>query len=213
MAKCSASARTFFIALTVSWMTVVVAGSVGMIRYQMTAASDVHASPAQWPKSAVVPRERERATLVMSLHPQCPCSRASLNELAILLSRAGDRVAARILVVRPAGAPADWVHSNLVERAAALPGVTVVVDENGDGCRTFGATTSGQVALYDRDGKLLFSGGITDGRGHEGENVGLQSALQQLRGTKRDGGGAVRAPVYGCPLHARESGCAVRKGT
>ena len=45
-----------------------------------------------------------------------------------------------------------------------------------------GATTSGHVLLYDAGGVLRFAGGITDGRGHEGDNAGLDAALALLRG-------------------------------
>ena len=39
----------------------------------------------------------------------------------------------------------------------------------------FGAETSGQTLLYDRDGRLLFSGGTTGSRGHDGDNAGFAS--------------------------------------
>jgi hypothetical protein len=51
--------------------------------------------------------------------------------------------------------------------------------------------------VYDRSGALRFSGGITDGRGHEGDNAGLFSVLDLVRSGKS----AVAAtPVYGCSL-------------
>jgi glyoxylase-like metal-dependent hydrolase (beta-lactamase superfamily II) len=38
--------------------------------------------------------------------------------------------------------------------------------------------TSGHVLVYDRSGKLLFSGGIAGARGQEGDNTGSAAASE-----------------------------------
>ena len=43
------------------------------------------------------------------------------------------------------------------------------------------AITSGQTLLYDTKGHLVFSGGITGGRGHEGDNTGRESIEKYLQ--------------------------------
>src|SRR4051812_31343380 len=45
-------------------------------------------APDQWPAATILARDRGGPTLVMLVHPQCTCSRASLGELAELLARA-----------------------------------------------------------------------------------------------------------------------------
>jgi hypothetical protein len=187
-------------ALALAWAGIVFWGVAGLVRYQMTPTASAAASlavPRQWPDCRDIVREPGRFTLVMALHPQCPCSRASVHELAELTSRTGGRLAAVVMFVVPAGAPRDWLDTDLVGQAKQIPGVKVIVDRSGVDAARFGASTSGQVALYDVPGRLLFSGGITDGRGHEGDNAGLTAILDLVR----HGNSTVAAtPVYGCPL-------------
>jgi hypothetical protein len=75
--------------------------------------------------------------------------------------------------------------------------VSVRIDEAGREAARFGATTSGHVLLYDRGGRLRFSGGITASRGHVGDNAGRAALLGLLihGETERE-----RTPVFGCPL-------------
>jgi hypothetical protein len=75
--------------------------------------------------------------------------------------------------------------------------VTVMLDENGHDTAAFGASTSGQVMVYDASGAIQFSGGITDGRGHEGDNPGMLAVLSLVRDGKSQ---VSTTPVYGCSL-------------
>jgi len=156
-----------------------------------------------WPASSRLPRAGDRWTLVMAVHPHCPCSSASIGELATLMARRGTYLHAFVLFVQPQGFTESWTKSGLWRSAAAIPGVTPIVDEDGSEARLFGAATSGQTLVYDHAGHLSFAGGITAARGHWGDNAGV-SAIQVLL---KDGGlhGAAHTPVYGCALFARNS--------
>jgi len=102
-----------------------------------------------------------------------------------------------ILFVKPPGAPADWCDGELWKQAHDIADVNVAIDNDAKDAAIFGATTSGHVLVYDASGAIRFSGGITDGRGHEGENPGLSAIL----GLVHDGKTAVSTtPVYGCSL-------------
>jgi len=57
--------------------------------------------------------------------------------------------------------------------------VTIVTDADGAEANRFGAETSGHTLLFDFGRRLLFSGGITDSRGHTGDNAG-ESAIVAL---------------------------------
>lgn len=133
----------------------------------------------------------------MFAHPQCPCTRASIEELNRLLSRVGGRVHADVLFYLPHSFSPDWAKSTLWRNASALPGVTVQMDVDGAEARLFGAETSGDVLLYDKDGRLLFKGGITGSRGHEGDNVGVDAVAALCQGLKV---ATNETPVYGCSL-------------
>jgi hypothetical protein len=66
----------------------------------------------------------------------------------------------------------------------------------------FHAEVSGLTMLYNADGKLLFSGGITASRGHSGDNVGRSSIVSLVTcGTSE----RTRTPVFGCALRTPKS--------
>jgi hypothetical protein len=101
----------------------------------------------------------------MVVHPHCPCTRASLAELSSILNAQPRRASAYVLFVRPPGVGPGWERTDLWRQAAAIRGVRPIHDDWGGEAARFGAATSGQTMLYDREGVLRFSGGITAARG------------------------------------------------
>jgi hypothetical protein len=162
------------------------------------------AAPNRWPADSRIPRDTDRATLIMLAHPHCPCTRASVAELSRLMTQAQGRVEAYVLFVKPQGFSAEWEKTDLWAGAAAIPGVHVVGDDEGVEAKRFGSATSGQTLLYDAEGKLLFSGGITSARGHEGDNAGRAAIVSLL--TTSDAG-LTQTSVFGCPLFAPKADC------
>jgi hypothetical protein len=156
------------------------------------------AARAGWPSGIPLRPVPQGVTLVLALHPMCPCSRATIGELSRLMTN--DHVQAYVLFVRPTGVPIGWEHTDLWDAAAAIPGVTVMADEQGAWSGRFGALTSGQTYAYDASGQLLFSGGITAARGHMGDNAGSDAIIRILCGRSRDATAFTSAPVFGCPL-------------
>jgi hypothetical protein len=179
------------------WAIGVALGMYGMVLHQMTPAADGKGTITHWPSGISITRAPGLPTLIMTLHPQCPCSRASVYELSELMARTSGRLDAHAIFVQPPGAPANWLDGALWRAANAVPDLHVSVDKDGRDAAALGATTSGQVMVYDPAGNLEFTGGITDGRGHEGDNAGLLSLLALLREGKTT---VSRTPVYGCSL-------------
>lgn len=192
----SARAARWPLVLGVVWLAAVAAGLWSLSGYEHSPG--VAASPPQrWPSASRIPRDPGRATLVVLAHPRCPCTRATIGELAILMARAKDLASAYVLFGAPHDRSAEWLETDLWDAAAAIPGVAVVEDFEGREARHFGAATSGQTLLYDAGGTLLFSGGITDSRGHSGDNMGRATVLSLLTtGTAE----TAESPVFGCPL-------------
>ncbi len=114
------------------------------------------------------------------------------------------RVIAYVLFLKPTGSSIDWEKTDLWRSAARIPGVNVFVDENGIEARRFQAVTSGQTALYDINGRLLFSGGITSARGHSGDNAGRSAIVSLLNTGDAD---RTETAVFGCPLYSSRSEC------
>jgi hypothetical protein len=158
---------------------------------------DPGAPPAHWPAGAAVPLDGRRTTVLIFLHPRCPCSRAGLGELADVLGRCGDRVSARAVVFQPGHDRERWFPLDLRAALAEIPGLEVGMDDGGAEARRFGVATSGHVLLYGPRGDLIFSGGITPGRGERGDNVGRAVLLGRIMGAGRE---RTEHPVFGCPL-------------
>ena len=81
---------------------------------------------------------------------------------------------------------------------AEAPEARIVFDRDGAEARRFGALTSGTVLVYDAQGRERFRGGITDRRGGEQDNPGLQRLASALTGARLTHGRPT--PVFGCPL-------------
>src|SRR5262249_38480619 len=154
----------------VCWIGVIAWGFGGLAEYSVRPGS-VGTVPPRWPSPPGIELARECPTFLMFVHPQCPCSRASLEQLQQIMAVAGSRVAAGVGFFQAADAAADWGKTESWRMTMAMP-VRVVQDSDGNLARRFGAETSGQVVMYSPSGALLFSGGITPVRGEVGENAG-----------------------------------------
>ena len=153
--------------------------------------------PAQWPLGIPVALDPTRPTLIMLAHPRCPCTRASIAEMNRLMALCPKRASVVVLFLEPKGYSEEWVQTGLWKAAAAIPGVQVMADREGKTAQRLGATTSGETLLYAQNGDLLYQGGLTGSRGHEGDNKGLDCLVALLDGRKPP---AARTPAFGCPL-------------
>jgi hypothetical protein len=172
------------------WGLVIAAGFLGLTAYASWPGQAGRA-PSDWPRDCGIPLDSRRDTLVMFLHPLCPCSRASVDELLELAGRASDRVAVHLVSLRT-----DYLERRGQTRVDR-PGVTSWDDDSGKLARKFGVLTSGHVLLYEPTGRLSYSGGITPLRGHRGDSPGRRAVLEALcGGSERRSAG----PVFGCPL-------------
>jgi hypothetical protein len=194
-------------ALTVVWLAVTAAGL--SVLWQFDNAPGVGATaPARWPTNSVLKRLPGRPTLVLLAHPQCSCTLASLEELGEALARAQNKPKTYVLFLKPDGFANGWEQTESWRIAAAIPDVTAVRDDSGREADRFGAVTSGQTLLFDADGTLLFSGGITAARGHAGDNAGRSEIVSLLnhehspRPQRLNPSQPLRdaTRVFGCPL-------------
>lgn len=182
--------------LVVFWAGLAALGLGAMLDFELTPARR-GTQRNEWPSRSLLVRDPRRPTLLMFIHPHCPCSRASLAELSNLATSCRDRMSIEILFVKPAGCDDDWERTDLLTTAQRIPGGTVAWDRNGTESIRFGATTSGETLLFDSGGRLLFRGGITPSRGHEGDNAG-RATVEAL--VTRGSADVSESPVYGCSL-------------
>lgn len=74
-------------ALAGVWIVCVVGGLSVLWAYDNTPGGAA-VSPERWPTETRLARTADRPTLILLAHPQCPCTRTSLAELAEVLARA-----------------------------------------------------------------------------------------------------------------------------
>jgi hypothetical protein len=150
-----------------------------------------------FPRSSVVQLVADKPTLLLFAHPHCPCTRASLHELDGLPAETKDKVSVIVVFTVPDGVPAGWEKGDLWKLATSIPSLRVIRDPGGREAHRFDVEGSGHVLLYAPSGQLLFSGGITASRGHEGDNAGSSAVVSFIL----KGHAAINhTPVFGCSL-------------
>ncbi len=190
--------------LTLVWFSLVGIGLAWMWDYEATPAKAT-TQQLQWPDDSQIERSQERQTLLLFAHPHCPCTRATIGELALIMTHCPDRIDAHVLFLKPAGFAEGWEKTDLWSSAEAIPGVKVFCDEEGLEAKRFRAITSGYALLFGPQGDLLFSGGITGSRGHSGDNTG-RSAIETLA-MNGQADGKQQTFVFGCGLLGQQEPC------
>lgn len=177
------------------WATAVIFGTALLWCYS-SRPGHADATPQQWPSDSRIGAP-EQMTLFMAVHPQCPCTRSSIAELARLMRLADGQLDCVVLINSPEGVDTQWTDTGLCRSAKAIPGVRTYIDDAGEEARRLGMVTSGAVVLFDAQGRLCFTGGITQARGHEGASAGRDAILALLDDPERICG---TTPVFGCEL-------------
>jgi len=183
------------------WFVAVV-GAFGLVwRYKTTPGAQAKA-PETWPRASQIQIAADKPNLILFAHPQCPCTRASMAELARLAVELGGDAQIHVVIVRPDGTPDGFEEGTIRERATAIAGARVIIDPGGVEAARFGALTSGFTVLYTARGELAFRGGITTARGHEGHGPASDRILAVVRAGVGDRSRSV-APTFGCELGAK----------
>lgn len=147
-----------------------------------------------WPESTQL-KFKNPYELVVFIHPGCSCSKASLVELSRLVSQESE-IASQIVFMKTAKLSSLLEGNDLLAQARRIPRATIIFDEDGKEAKIFGALTSGHTFLYHEERGLLFSGGITAARGHEGKSVGQESIQHLLKNKPARN----IASVFGCDI-------------
>ena len=195
------SGKWLWLGIGLMWILIALGGMRALLRYE-TVSGVAGDPPAVWPVASRIQRVAGLPTIVVIGHPKCPCTRATIGELDLIMTRLHNQVRGVVVFVRPQGTPDGWDDTDLRRSAAAIPGVTVMTDLDETEADLFNAQVSGQTMFYDASGKLRFSGGITAARGHSGDNAGRFSIISFVTE-----GAALqnRTPVYGCALRTPKS--------
>lgn len=173
------------VALLTFSTVVTLVGMGALILYNGTPGA-ASSPPLVWPAATKLERTGNEPTLLVFAHPFCRCTDATITGLSRLRSlRPGSGAAVPAVTFVVLGGENDpaWNRTDLTDKAAAVPNSRFVWDDGGQEAKRFGARTSGLVVLYSARGKLLFAGGVTGSRGHEGDNLGLSALKSALEST------------------------------
>lgn len=172
------------------------------VQYEFATATGCETKFADtWPRDTSLVAIADRPTLLLFIHPHCPCTRATLYELdrlsAELDGDPGNRPHIEVVVALPEEAGELWLNTPNMELAGRLPGASVHLDFGGKETAAFGVTTSGTAMIFDASGICQFVGGLTSSRGHEGESAGTRSLAALFAGRAPV---SRNLPVFGCRL-------------
>src|ERR1051325_8825510 len=116
--------------LAIVWLAVCSAGLWALWGYQYTPGQPALRFPRRLFGNVIKP-SAGAGTLLLFVHPRCPCTRASIDSLALIMTQSRGKIAAYALFFKPVSFAEKWERSDLWEEAAAIPGVTVLKDEGG----------------------------------------------------------------------------------
>ena len=179
------------------WIAVAGWGMKGLTDYSF-APGEPAVAPRRWPAESSLPFAPGKFTFVAALHPECPCSRATVAQLEHILDRTSGRLSV-VVLFDARNTELSESDSALLARVRAMPDVRIINDGDGAEMDRFQFRTSGEIRLYQPDGTLVFEGGITASRGHVGDNPGQTAVVAAIQ---RGASAAtpVRTPVFGCSL-------------
>ncbi len=161
------------------WIVVIAFGYKILINYEFKPTSALE-SIQEFPQESQFTLDPKLATLFIFIHPHCPCSRASIEELSKLLAGFQNKLKVIAIFTKPKGVNASWIKTDLWHKVKSLPNVEMFIDYENHEAKIFKANSSGEVFLFKPNGNLVFHGGITSSRGHEGDNKGRSTISHYL---------------------------------
>src|SRR5436305_10790590 len=96
------------------WLGVIAAGYSFLLHYSFAAGKTI-AAPAAIPPAMAPQGVSRKAQLFLALHPHCPCSRATLRELAKILTRAPAGAEVTVLMYKPNKQSDRWMEGGLLD--------------------------------------------------------------------------------------------------
>jgi len=189
------------IVILLAWAGAVLYGLWAFTTYENTPGKD-EATYGDWPADAAFEPFTDASTLLLFVHPKCPCTMATAHELDRLLLEIQKPVHVIVYVFRPNNEEPGWMQSPTMDAISSIKGVTVRADTDGQQAARFGARTSGQAVLFDARGITRYRGGITESRGHEGDNDARNALVARINDPTLP---FAHMPTFGCAILADSS--------
>ena len=113
--------------ISLTWLIAVVASIAAGLLYDFRPSSTIP-TLRQWPIDSRLSRVEDKPTLILFAHPRCPCTVATLEELAEILNGIDQSLTINIVFVVPTNAGAQWHRSKSVQLARQIPDACVTFD-------------------------------------------------------------------------------------
>lgn len=181
--------------ILVVWIGLIALGAKILLNYDFKSGPQ-SSSIKHFPKKSKLKLDPKLETILIFVHPNCPCSSASLEELNRLITNSQGKLKTIIIFIKPDGSDDKWLDTALWNKAKSMK-VETYIDQGNREAKIFQTKTSGEVFLFNPKGDLLFHGGITASRGHEGDNQGEESIDHYLKDERLT---VTKSPVFGCQL-------------
>lgn len=153
-------------------------------------------NPNKFPVEGNINFIEDKFNLLFFVHPKCPCTLASFNELKKITSRISKPYVTKVIFSIPEGFSNDWAkESRLYKNASFLGEKNLVLDKDEFNSKLFNIKTSGHLLIYNSKRELIYSGGVTGSRAHEGDNLYSDNALKAIETNSSQEG-----EVFGCPV-------------
>lgn len=137
----------------------------------------------------------DQLSVLVFIHPECPCTPASLRTLSRLVDECTADFDLQILVA--SYGDTNSLQSTNARLAEAIPKATVQPDPNGTIAQSLDAHVSGTICVVAPNNNLLYLGGLTNSRGCETIGPHFQIIKQVIQNRWS---AAVTTSVYGCDL-------------
>ncbi|MEM9364393.1 MAG: hypothetical protein AAGD07_00250 [Planctomycetota bacterium] len=193
--------RVWLIALPVVWLVMVVLGFTLLLKHDTKTTSDVGSALRVSPiEDALVERlglSENLSHVVVAVHPRCPCTANTLDELQLAMVHADAPAALTFLVYQPESAPESWRGDYFARLRKRFDDATILRDRAGELSKSLDLHSSGAMVVT-LGPQVLFRGGITAGRSCRQDNLGALTLREFLdRGAVAN---SVETPVFGCEL-------------
>src|SRR5947209_1763397 len=111
--------RASTVAVIALWIAVVGMGARTLLRYANTPAP-VTSPPTAWPAASKLTQAVGHPTLLVFAHPECPCTRATLGELALIVAQVRT-VDANVVFSAASTISSAWNQTELWRTAVSMP--------------------------------------------------------------------------------------------
>jgi len=164
--------------------------------YAFSTTPGDHTVVQSWILQDKLPLKHQLASLVVLIHPKCSCSTATLKEVERLKIGLKDKLDVKLVFISYGDKSKNWYQGPVWDLAVSMKkNVSIVLDNDGQILKTLGTKTSGTAYLVGPDLKVVFQGGLTPIRGHEGATSGQAFIASWVKGNTKS---SLIQKIFGC---------------